>query len=126
MARLISFSMTEQQVRDRTKDVTRRLGWTNAKAGEELRAVRKVMGRKKGEPLVDLARIRVVSVRREPLSAITLDDVRREGYPTLSVRQFVGKFMLAMKCASDTPVTRIEFEYLAARASAPQPEETGR
>lgn len=112
MARLISFSMTEAQVRDRSKTVTRRLGWRWAKPGDVLRGVRKVMGRKKGEPLVDLALVRVVSARREPLCAITEDDVAREGYPGKSPWWFIGKFMQAMQCAIDTEVTRIEFEYV--------------
>ena len=110
--RLMSFSMTEQAVRDRTKSVTRRLGWKNLRTGEELRAVRKVMGRKHGEPIVDLARIRVVSVRREPLSDIGDADVEREGYPGRTASWFVDKFCDAMGCSENTEVTRIEFEYV--------------
>lgn len=112
MPRLISFSMTADAILDRSKTVTRRLGWRDLTPGTELRAVRKSMGRRKGEPIEDLARIRVVSVRRERLSEITAEDVAREGYPSLTARTFVGMFMDAMKCSDATLVTRIEFEYV--------------
>ena len=112
MARLMSFAMTEAAVRARRKTVTRRLGWQYLKPGEELRAVRKVMGRKPGEPIVDLARIRVVSVRREKIGRITQIEVAREGYPDLPRREFIEKFCAAMDCSPSTAVTRIEFEYV--------------
>lgn len=112
MARLISFSMTAGAIRDRSKSVTRRLGWKSLRHGEELRAVLKGMGRKKGEPIIDLARIRVVSVRREALSDITDDDVALEGYPGHTSSWFVAKFCDAMGCDEDTEVARIEFEYV--------------
>lgn len=108
----MSFSMTEDRIRDRSKRVTRRLGWLNAKAGEEVRAVRKVMGRKKGEPIEDLARIRLVSVRREQLLHITKREVELEGYPEMQPWEFIEKFCEAMTCSPRTRVTRIEFEYL--------------
>lgn len=104
--------MTEAAIRDRSKTVTRRIGWNFAEVGQELRAVRKVMGRKKDEPIVDLARIRIVSVRREPLSKIDQADVVREGYPHMSPERFVRKFCKALRCEPGTEVARIEFEYI--------------
>ena len=72
MSRLMSVSMTEQAVVERRKTVTRRKGWWLdkngrhlVKAGDRLTLVRKAMGRKPGEPLVRLAEVEVVSVRRE-------------------------------------------------------------
>ena len=41
--RLMSVSLTEQQVRERRKTVTRRLGWKDLRAGERLMLCRKVM-----------------------------------------------------------------------------------
>jgi hypothetical protein len=110
--RLISFSMTKQQFRDRSKTVTRRLGWANLKPGEQLRAVEKAQGLKKGEKVVDLGIIRVVSARREPISAITLEDVIREGFPDLTAEEFISLFCKANKCEADREVTRIEYEYV--------------
>ena len=108
----MSVSFTEDQVRARTKTVTRRLGWQFLKPGDRLTLCRKVMGRKPGEPLVRLAEVRVVSVRRERLDAITDDDTVREGFPDWTPSHFVLFFMRHMRCASDALVTRIEWEYL--------------
>lgn len=103
--RNISASLTTEQIiesvervksgREPVKDVTRRLGWKNVKVGERLQVCKKCMGRRKGEPLVKLAVIEVVSVRREKLNALLptkmagsagygLLEVRREGFRTLS------------------------------------------
>lgn len=71
--RNISFMLTQQQIRERTKTVTRRVGWEKLQAGELLRGVEKGMGLKAGEKVVPLATIRVVSARREALSAMTAD-----------------------------------------------------
>ena len=67
MNRLMSCAMTTQAVIERRKNVTRRKGWTFLKPGDRLTLCEKVMGRKKGEPLVRLAEVEVVDVRREPL-----------------------------------------------------------
>lgn len=108
-----SFLYTEQQVRDGTKDVTRRLDWLWARAGMRLMACRKVQWRRKGEPLVMIREIEIVSVRREPLNKITQDDCRREGFPELSPAEFVKMFCSHMKCKPDRVVTRVEFRYVA-------------
>lgn len=150
--RNISFALTTAQVRASVnnikenlrhptrpplpllKDVTRRLGWTNLKVGERLQACEKCMGRKKGEPLVRICVVEVVSVRREPLNYLLglpyADDVTerarhgyreygfkeviREGFPELSPEQFVDFFCRTHKgCTLDTTVTRIEFKYVS-------------
>jgi hypothetical protein len=112
MPRLMSVSLTEPQVVTRTKTVTRRLGWLMLKPGDRLTLCRKVMGRKKGEPLVRVAEVEVVSVRRERLDAITIDDVVSEGFG-MSPSGFVEFFCRTHKgCGPDTIVTRIEWRYL--------------
>lgn len=109
----MSFALTTTQVLDRTKTVTRRLGWETLKPGTLLQAVEKGQGLKKGERVRKLAVIRVVDIRRERLDAITGEDVVREGFPKLSPRSFVLMFCdTHRKCMSITPVTRIEFEYV--------------
>ena len=111
--------MTRQQIADRTKTVTRRTGWRFLKVGDELRAVDRVMGFKKGEHPVELGRIRVVDVRREPLGAITQEDVDREGFPGMRTEDFVLMFCRAHRgCTRFTRVVRIEFEYLAGSEEA--------
>lgn len=108
----MSVSLTEEAVRDRRKTVTRRLGWLFLKPGDRLTLCRKVMGRKKGEPLTRLAEVEVVSVTREPLDRIRPGDTAREGFPNWSGFQFVAFFCKEMRCAPDQVVTRIEWRYL--------------
>lgn len=131
MPRLMSVALTEDAVRARRKTVTRRAGWTALRPGTELDLCRKVMGRRKGDPLVRIARVRVTDVRREPLSAITDEDVRREGFTDEDVRWnphfprreqvrwsgtpaewFVQFFAEHMGGRWDQEVTRIAWEYL--------------
>jgi hypothetical protein len=109
----MSVSLTEDAVLARTKTVTRRKGWLFLKAGDRLTLCRKVMGRKPGEPLVRICDVRVVSVRRERLDAITADEVALEGFPGMSPAEFVRRFFVeAQGIQPGAEVTRIEWEYL--------------
>lgn len=112
MSRLMSVALTERPVVERRKTVTRRLGWKFVKPGDRLTLCRKVMGRRKGEPLVRLAEVEVVDVRAERLDAITLGDVEREGFDLLTPSAFVEFFCEHMGCDPDVLVTRIEWRYL--------------
>ena len=110
MPRNISFALTIPQFNGGSKDVTRRFGWWNVKAGDVLMAVEKGMGLKPGESIKRLGLIRVVSVSREPLDAITQADVIREGFPNWTPKQFVDFLVkhYALKSRSKL-VNRIEF-----------------
>jgi hypothetical protein len=124
--RNISFSLTTPQFRARAKTVTRRLGWKHLKVGDRLMGCEKCMGRKPGEPLVRLGEIEVTSVRREPLAVLVAtpkngnkwsdyacEEVRREGFPQMTPRDFVDFFCASHKgCDQFTEVTRIEFRHL--------------
>lgn len=112
MPKAMSFFMTTQQIKDQTKDVTRRLGWTKLEPGTELWAVEKVQGLKKGEKHNRLALIRVADVSREPLGAITQDECKREGFPQMTPEQFIEMMCRHYGIRSHTMVTRIEFEYV--------------
>jgi len=114
MPRHISFSMTTPQFLDGSKDVTRRMGWKQLKAGDELCAAKKCMGLKPGEQIERLGMIRVKAVRREPLADITPDDVVREGLPAWSTEEFIAFFCAGHGCQPSDIVTRIEFERVAA------------
>ena len=111
----MSFMLTTEQVRNRTKTVTRRLGWKFLKPGQYLWAVEKAQGLKKGEKVKRLALIRVYWVIEEPLSSILYypsDESAKEGFPNWSNREFFDFFMKESGCAPDSLVTRIEFQYV--------------
>lgn len=116
MPRLMSVALTEQAVSERRKTVTRRLGWLHAKPGMRLTLCRQVMGRKRSDgtvaPLVRLAEVEIISVRREYLGQITDEDVAREGFPDWDAVGFVDFFCEAMHCFPTVEVTRIEWRYL--------------
>jgi len=126
--RNLSFFLTQEQFRDRSKTVTRRLGWKTLQRGTLLCAVVKSQGLKPGEKIQRLGTIRVVAVNSEPLNLLELvldcedtndkpdtwgaDECAREGFPELSPAEFVAMFCRHMKCETDQLVTRIEFEYV--------------
>lgn len=109
--RNMSFFHTQQQIRDRSKTVTRRLGWQNLKPGTILRACVKCQGLKKGERLQVLGEIKVLDVHRERLDEITRLGCYWEGFPNLSPAGFVEMFCKAMGCKPSDQVTVIEFAY---------------
>jgi hypothetical protein len=122
----ISFMLSTEQVRDKSKDVTPRLGWEKLRPGAILRAVEKGMGLKKGEKVNYLTHIMVVSVRREKLrrmlddEAYGVSECRREGFGNHPVlcrpAAFVKFFCESHKgCTPETEVTRIEFAYVDSR-----------
>jgi len=100
--RNISFALTTQQFRDQSKDVTRRLGWKNLKAGDQLMGCEKCQGIRPGESIVRLGAIEIISVRFEPLNRMSRwkeltnreigygkTEAIREGFPNLTGDQFV-------------------------------------
>ena len=111
--RLMSFALTTEQVRNRTKTVTRRLGWKNAKPGWIVQPVVKGQGIPKGGKVEKIGGpIKFISVRREPLSFIEDDDVVREGFPNTPSHAFVEMFCEHNGGVFNQEVMRIEFEYL--------------
>jgi hypothetical protein len=115
----MSFALTQQQMVDQTKDVTRRMGWLKLKPGTLIRPVKKCMGLKPGEKIEPIAfAIWVISTRRELLRLMTDDldyghrECNREGFPDLTPAQFVEMFCdTHAKCTPDSEITRIEFDH---------------
>jgi hypothetical protein len=108
----MSVSLTEPQVRDRSKTVTRRAGWISLQPGTRLTLCRKVMGRRRGEPLVQIVDVEVLDVCRERLDTITADEVRAEGFPGLTPAQFVEFFCSTHTgCTPESTITRIAWRY---------------
>lgn len=131
MSRLMSVAFTEAAVRDRRKTVTRRKGWWIDKrgrrlldVGDQLTLCRKVMGRKKGEPIVRVAQVVVTALRREPLCAIagpyvinedgstTYPEMVAEGFPDMDPHEFMRRFFFPQGIGVMDDVTRIEWRYL--------------
>lgn len=118
--RLMSFGLTTDQVRARTKTVTRRLGWMHVPHGAMLRPVVKAQGIPKGGKveIIDPAWfITVVMRHREPLNQIAkvpaygAAEMILEGFPGMDPRDFIGMFCGANKCDPDVWVTRVRFVY---------------
>jgi hypothetical protein len=110
--------LTTNQIIERTKTVTRRLGWENLKPGDRLHACEKCMGLRRGEKVKRLAVIEVVRNTPERLCRMALEkdygdkEASLEGFPELSGLQFVAMFCESMKCNSTDFVNRIEFKYV--------------
>jgi hypothetical protein len=107
----MSFMLTKEQIRAKTKTVTRRLGWKNLQPGQQIQACVKCQGLKPGEKMQRLCVLEIVSVRRERLDAITQQDCRAEGFPHLTPAEFVEMFCREMGCKPETEVHRIQFTY---------------
>jgi hypothetical protein len=120
----MSFKLTTKQFLAGTKDVTRRTGWANLKAGEHFSAVEKSQGLKKGEKVVYLGQCICISNTPERLDEIISKPMRwdqpnsrkgaareceREGFPFLSAKEFVEMFCKEMICHPTTKVNRIVF-----------------
>ena len=122
--RNISFAMTPDQILNRSKTVTRRLGWRFLTPGDLLQPVRKCRGLKKGERVEPLGcPIRVLSVKGEPLSRLTQSlaygfrETKLEGFGNFRTLSWPSAFVhwfcdTHRGCVPDTVVTRIEFEYV--------------
>ena len=107
--RNMSFLMTTQQMKDRTKTVTRRFGWWFSKPGDVVMAIEKGMGLKKGEKVVPLYPIEILNCRGEPLFCIDKEDCIKEGFPEYSPNDFVWMMKKKFKCDRNVKVNRIEF-----------------
>lgn len=113
MPRLMSFKLTKNQIRNRTKTVTRRLGWQGLKQKTNLVACEQCQGLKKGEKIIRICLIQTTQdARPECLDMITQEEVIKEGFPGMTVLNFIDMFIQHMWCKRNQVVNRIEFEYI--------------
>lgn len=110
----MSFQITQTQIIDGSKDVTRRVGeyWARLNTGITVQAVDRCQGLKKGEHPRHLAYIEIDSNTEERLGDITTDEVCREGFPNITPAQFVAMFCEVHRrrgVTPDTIVNRIQF-----------------
>lgn len=116
--RLMSFSITTRQFRERTKSVTRRSGWRSLRAGDRVMGAEKCMGLRRGQRVQRLGAIEITDVRREPLSRM-LDEPAygraeciREGFPELTPAAFVDLYCRANRSRPTDDVTRLAFAHV--------------
>jgi hypothetical protein len=120
--RNMSFMLTIAPMQDEIKDVTRRNGWwyllkKDLQSTEEvIMAVEKCQGLKRGDKIVPIHPIQILSARAEQLCALTenleygYSEVIREGFPNLHPWQFVEMFCDTHKGVTpESEVNRIEF-----------------
>jgi len=129
--RNMSFALTTAQFNNRSKTVTRRLGWANLKPGEVFMGVEKGQGIPKGGKVKKLHTARCKSNRPEKLRRLTDDldygfaETAREGFPEGHPlhwpSEFVRFFCEHNGCTPETVVNRIEFEHLTQDPFLPAP-----
>jgi len=110
--RRMSFSLTKEAVLLQNKTITRRQGWAKLKVGQLVQPIEKGMGLKKGEKqkLIGCP-IRIRDIRWEPIEAITPSDVVLEGFPDMSVEEFIFMYCKANKVKPSDFCRRIWYEY---------------
>lgn len=107
----MSVALTTQAVRDRVKTQTRRHGWHRLHPGDQLALCPKYRGvRRADRELITI--VDVLSVRQEPLQAISPADVVAEGFPDWGPDEFIAFFCRTHRGVEpDTEITRIEWAY---------------
>ena len=71
--RNMSFSWTQDQIRNGTKTVTRRLGWWNLRPRQYVMAVVQCQGLPAGSKVEKIRPIKIVSLRKEHLEDIAAE-----------------------------------------------------
>tara|TARA_B100001123_G_C14794523_1_gene821828 strand:- start:289 stop:612 length:324 start_codon:yes stop_codon:yes gene_type:complete len=105
--------MTKNQLLSGSKTVTRRLGWKFLKPGDRVMACKQCQGLGKGGKIKRYGLIEIEQVWSERLGDITPTEILREGFPNMSVDEFVDYFIAGHKgCKRDTIITRIQFRKL--------------
>jgi len=112
----MSVSMTMDQVRARTKRVTRRREetWKRLDVGDHLVLIEKGMGLPKGAKQVVITTVVVTGVRVELLSRCDDLDATFEGFPDMTGAEFQDFWRRGHGCSpgADPLVRRIEWRYL--------------
>lgn len=114
--RNMSFFLTTVQMREGTKTVTRRLGWSDLEPGEHFMAVVKGQGIPKGGKVERIYECVCVNNRPEKLLLMIANprygkrEAILEGFPQMSGREFVKMFCEHNECEPDEVINRIEFK----------------
>lgn len=112
MPRLMSFRHTHQQLLALKKSVTRRSGWRGAEPGDFAAPVIQAQGLPKGATVERLGLLVFTEV--DPFSVIdekhiTAAEVKAEGFPRMSVDEFIAQLCRAMGKQHGDTITRLAF-----------------
>jgi hypothetical protein len=114
----MAFSKTIEQVRNKTKRVTRRIHKKPIQIGAVYTAIEKGMGLKRGAHVVKICDFIPTDSRWEPLRRM-IDEIEYgkrevilEGFPKMTPAEFVEMFCTMHHCPPETLVDRIEFKYM--------------
>ena len=58
-----------------------------------------------------IAKIRIVSIRNEKLSAVVEEDIAKEGF-NMTIKEFIFMFKRRLLISEEDTITRFEFEYV--------------
>jgi hypothetical protein len=114
----MSFFLTTESARARTKTVTRRNGWAGLKPGDRVQQVVKGQGLKQGEKIQKIHVIQIINNRPETLNLLIQmpeygrREMVREGFPEMDPANFVKMYCDHNKTTPSSLVNRISFRYL--------------
>lgn len=114
----MAFSKTIVPMREFRKTVTRRYGWHKAKPAQIVMAIEKGQGIAKGERVVPICEIQLLTPRWERADLMVTDleygerECVLEGFPELSPKEFVEMLCDFNKKRPDELVHRLEFRHL--------------
>jgi hypothetical protein len=113
----MSFALTREQIRRRTKTVTRRVGWDFLKPGDLVQAVEQAQGLPRGSKVRKLAVLRVERVDDESLTEfLARPDAQaecvREGFTSTSPAEFAALLLRLHGGGPSRRFRRIEFSYV--------------
>lgn len=115
--RNISFSLTTEQVRAGTKTSTLRRGWAFAKPGDRYMGCEKCQGIKKGQKIVKIRVIEVVSNTpwTGSMAACTPELVKSEGFAGMSGEAFWLFLRDDLRVYKGEVLNRLMFKYVPVR-----------
>lgn len=107
----LDFPYTKKYIKNRVQTVTRRIKCPSMQPGDLFTACEKF---KDNEPCFILLhhQLRVVSKQEEKLCDISQRDVYKEGFPHVTVAEYLDLFKRRHKCKDEQIVIRIEFEHI--------------
>lgn len=114
----MAFSKSIIPMREFRKTVTRRYGQHNAKPAQIIQAVEKAQGIPKGEHVVPICEIQLLTPRWERADRMITDqaygerEVILEGFPEMKPSEFVEMLCDMNKKRADELVHRLEFRFL--------------